>query len=337
MLKETNVTIENLTPHTKYEFGVQTVLANHDYVRPGVFLTAATDELTDLSPNNLTALVLNPNTIRFSWKPPRLQPDKATLYYLLQNGTRRNWTSGTSVELQGFSPHSTYEFCLRKLLSNSVLVEPGACVTANTDEITNLNPRELSAAVRDTNSIELAWKPPRTQAWESLIYEIRVNGQFNQITGNTHVTIYDLTPSFKYKFRVQTVNTNYEVVSPGISVTETTPNQADLNPSELNALVLNLTYVQLSWKQPNVSITSQELFCIFQNGIPRRITARRKVNITGLTPHTKYVFGVQTVHSNGDYIAPGVNVTVSTDDLRTAYLKASIDNTIASVPPYQQV
>ncbi|BHF82540.1 Putative aminophospholipid-translocase [Sparganum proliferum] len=182
---------------------------------------------------------------------------------------------------------------------------------------TNLNPRELTAAVRDTNSIELAWKPPRTQAWESLIYEIRVNGQFNQITGNTHVTIYDLTPSTKYTFRVQTVNTNYEVVYPGISVTETTPNQADLNPSELNALVLNLTYVLLSWKQPNVSITSQAIFCIFQNGIPRRTTIRRKVNITGLTPHTKYVFGVQTVHSNGDYIAPGVNVTVSTDDLST--------------------
>ncbi|BHF82552.1 hypothetical protein SprV_0802569000 [Sparganum proliferum] len=135
MVNETNLTIENLTPHTKYEFGVQTVLANYDYVRPGVFLTAATDELTDLSPSNLTAQVLNPNTIRFSWKPPRLQPDKATLYYLLQNGTRRKWTSGTSVELQGFSPHTTYEFCLQTSLSNFGLVEPGACVTANTDEI----------------------------------------------------------------------------------------------------------------------------------------------------------------------------------------------------------
>nr|VZI33867.1 unnamed protein product [Spirometra erinaceieuropaei] len=181
----------------------------------------------------------------------------------------------------------------------------------------DLNPRDLTAAVRDTRSIELSWKPPKAHKWESLIYEIRVNGRFNQKTGNTHVTIYDLTPSTEYKFRVLTVNTNYELVSPGSSVTETTPDQADLNPSELTAVVLNLTSVQLSWMRPKVSVTKPPFFCIFRNGTPMRITVRRNIDIIGLTPHTKYVFGVKTIHSNDDYIEPGVNVTVSTDDPST--------------------
>nr|VZI45947.1 unnamed protein product [Spirometra erinaceieuropaei] len=91
----------------------------------------------------------------------------------------------------------------------------------------------------------------------------------------------------------------------------------DLNPSELTAVVLNLTSVQLSWMRPKVSVTKPPFFCIFRNGTPMRITVRRKVDIIGLTPHTKYVFGVQTIHSNDDYIEPGVNVTVSTDDPST--------------------
>ncbi|KAL7055656.1 hypothetical protein AAHC03_022806 [Spirometra sp. Aus1] len=89
----------------------------------------------------------------------------------------------------------------------------------------------------------------------------------------------------------------------------------DLNPTELTASALSPTSVRLSWKPPYMGRGKLPHFYVLVNGTNNRITWRTKVIIRGLTPHTKYVFGVRTVLPNYDYVRPGIYLTTSTDEL----------------------
>ncbi|KAL7055659.1 hypothetical protein AAHC03_022802 [Spirometra sp. Aus1] len=93
----------------------------------------------------------------------------------------------------------------------------------------DLNPRDLTVEVLGPTSVKLSWKPPKGPTNGTPVYNIRLGKEFRAITNATTITISDLRPSTKYKFSVQTIIEEFNLVMPGIDAIART---ANLDPNK---------------------------------------------------------------------------------------------------------
>ncbi|BHF82553.1 Fibronectin 1a [Sparganum proliferum] len=85
-----------------------------------------------MNPTNLTAVVLNDTSIKFSWEPPKVQKSWISTYEIRLNGWFNQRINKTSVTLHGLRPSTEYKVRVVAIHNRYGLAAPGVSVTPKT-------------------------------------------------------------------------------------------------------------------------------------------------------------------------------------------------------------
>ncbi|XP_056881285.1 neogenin 1a isoform X10 [Takifugu flavidus] len=213
-------------------------------------------------------------------------------------------------------------------------VTPGSGAVANAAGPTPSAPRDVVASLVSTRFIKLTWRPPAEPHGDELTYSVFYSqeGTSRERVVNTsrpgemQVTIQNLMPDTKYRFRVVAHNSNGQGESSAAARVATQAEVQVPGPApNLQAVSNTPTSVALSWDKPltgNGDIVTYKLYYTDKSvGNEQDVDVDgQSYTMTGLRKNTEYNFRVVANNKHG----PGV----STDDITVRTL-----SDVPSAPP----
>ncbi|XP_041715583.2 neogenin 1a isoform X3 [Coregonus clupeaformis] len=204
-------------------------------------------------------------------------------------------------------------------------VTPGSGGVANPTGPTPSAPRDVVASLVSTRFIKLTWRPPAEPHGEDLIYSVYYNqeGTNRERIENTsrpgemQVTIQNLMPDSKYKFRVLAHNKNGLGESSAVLKVATQAEVQVPGPApNLQAVSTTPTSITLSWDTPltgNGDVLTYKVYYMEKGlDLEQDIDAGAlSYSMMGLKKFTEYSIRVVAFNKHGPGVSTG-DVTVTT-------------------------
>ena len=289
-------------------------------------------------PGIVTALTATPgenNTIALSWQRPDTDGGVTITDYLVEYklATSSTWstfndgvTTNLATTLTDLQSASSYNLRVASVNINGVSSYNSVVATTFSAPTA---PISLTSTIIDVNSITLSWSPPTLNGGSPVLdYQIDYSldsgsnwlSYSDSITSSTSSVVNGLTPLAQYSFRVKAVNK----VGTSVPSNTTTITMSTLPNAPTNLLLVGKTdtSVDFSWTAPTsnggrditdyiveFSVGSSGVWSVFSDSVST--TAR--VNVTGLTAATSYLFRVKSVTTLGSsaYSNPTLSVATS--------------------------
>jgi len=280
-------------------------------------VSAASADLTPPSaPSNLT-WANDGLTVTLTWSPST--DDVGVVGYDLLYGSFFLGTfSDTTLALIGFQPGTPYVFTVKardaagnlSVASNSTTV----LLARPPDTIPPSAPTNLRATSVNDTRVSLAWTASTDNEGVVLYQIYSGTSVVGTAPASTTATIASLTPKTTYVFTVTALDAAGNV-SPGASITVTTPDSVDTTPPStptgLTASNVTGTSVTLSWNasSDNVGVTGYTLY----NGASiAASTSGLSAAVSGLSPGSTYGFTVVAKDAAGNTSASSSSISVTT-------------------------
>ena len=269
-------------------------------------------------PANLTASNTTETTTDLSWTASTDNVG-VTGYDVYQGASVIGTTAGTTYNVTGLSPSSSYSFTVKA--KDAAGNESGA---SNAVSVTTVTPPDTQAPTVPTNlSASNTTQTTTDLSWTASTDNVGVTGydvyQGASIIGTTTGTNYNVTglsASTGYSFYVVAKDAagNESGASSSVTVTTLDPpdTQAPTAPTNLSAANTTQTTTDLSWttSTDNVGVSSYD---VYQGTNVIGNTSSTSYNVTGLTASTSYTFSVRAKDAAGNVSGASNSVSVTTD------------------------
>lgn len=324
----TSVTIRNLTNWKTYNFRIAAV----NSIGAGAYSNSYVNMTPPAAPTNysITSKTHNTVTLQYNhvantYKPP--VRDAIIQYRQQGSSTWKTYNDGvsltTNTTITGLTPNTPYEFRVASMNNSGWSAFTQASTTSTNPSVEATPPTNLLSTMHNTNSVLLEWSPATSTDITDYTVQYSTDGQTwatypDGESTSTSAYVKGLNPNVAYQFRVATVASNTtSIYSTPISVT--TSNGLNY-PQAPNVTIhgITSTTASLSWVQEENTdsrVTGFTLFISTDGGntfeaynLGQNVG---RVNITGMTPSTSYMFILEAVNSNGTgYSATGqINTT----------------------------
>ncbi|XP_066556406.1 receptor-type tyrosine-protein phosphatase eta [Amia ocellicauda] len=284
---ETFIIMTGLTSGGKYKFRVTAVASDNStegaavnvfcYTKPGVI-------------GNLTVTDVTTSSVSLNWTKPQGNSSFFRVE-VLETGTITN-TTETFIIMTGLTSGGKYKFRVTAVASDNST--EGAAV--NVSCYTRPNPvQNLTSTVINTSSVMLQWQKPVNYS-SDYTYSVKVsNSSYTQTntTVSETLTVGNLESGTNYTFTVTTLTEDGTEASSSSVSCYTRPFAIE----NLTATTINITTIQLTWKQPQ-GYKPYYKYLVTINNQPNVTLNETSFMSTGLTPGTPYSFSVFTLVAN---------------------------------------
>lgn len=326
-------TDSELEPSTTYNYAVLALdnAGNKSVLSPAVAVqTGSYDTVAPPAPGNLTAQVVDPNTVSLGW--PQVQDNEGGSgmagYEVYRNGVFLQATLFTNYSDEGLQPLTTYTYYVKAVDNAGNKSAPSAEATAKTtspDKVAPPVPAGLSGAAEGPTVVKLEWTAVQDEDGGSGLagYLIRRSGQIITPLPLPGVTFNDtgLMPYTDYSYQVAAIDLagNTSAFSEAVSVRtpsdDQTPPQA---PANLKATPVDAHTVSLLWDQvqDNENGTGFQGYEVFRNDQLVLMTVFNSYTDENLDPMTEYTYkvrAVDNVENRSGFCEPVVVSTPSAD------------------------
>nr|XP_033792023.1 collagen alpha-1(XII) chain isoform X1 [Geotrypetes seraphini] len=300
--KQKAVTLQNLSPDTKYEVSVVAEYRSG----PGTALTGngATDEVLG-EPRNLRVFDPTTTTMKMAWDRAPGKVQRYLITYVPEAGddSKEITLTGnvTSATLKDLDPGTKYSLSVKPLYASGA----GTALTGEGSTTEDIgSPRDLVTKDITDTSIGVSWTPaPGTVrgyriAWKSLIDD--KSGEKNIPGTTTDTVIEDLQPETKYKIQV------FATYSSGEGEPLKGEATTDVSPDAKNVVVSDETEntMKVTWQPAPGNVANYRVMYRSRPG-GRQVVAKIPGAVTStvlkrLQPLTTYDITVVPVYRTGD-------------------------------------
>jgi PKD repeat protein len=316
-----NMLLSGLAPNTTYYYSVTSCNTFGVCSSAGVYnFTTSVTVIPDLTaPGPVSGLGesgAGSDWIQWAWTNP-VDADFNHVEIWV-NGSFVANTSGTSYNVTGLSPSTTYTVEIITVDNAGNRNAPGMTDSASTTAGADLTPPApvtgLGETAVGTNWVNWAWINPVDLDFNHV--ELWLNGTNIANTSASSFNVTGLVQNTTYQLTVITVDNVGNRNTPGVSDLATTASSVlpDLTPpapvTGLNETAVGTDWINWAWINPaDLDFNHVELWL---NGTNVANTSASGYNFTGLTPATAYQLTVITVDNVGNRNTPGVSDSAST-------------------------
>ncbi|XP_040841245.1 usherin [Ochotona curzoniae] len=277
-----NYTDEELLPFSTYSYAVLACTSGGCSISKPTNLTTLEAAPTGLSPPTLRTL--SASQINASWSPPLIQNGKITEYVLRGDGKEYLAGQGLYLLVSDLRPYTQYNFSL-------IACTNGGCTASESNSAwtTEAPPEDMdppTLQVTGSESIEIAWKPPRNPNGHIRSYELRRDGTILYSGPETRYHDFTLTPGVEYSYSVSANNSQGGISSLLVRARTSPSAPSGMEPPKLQAR--GPQEILVNWDTPvktNGDIVNYTLFI--------RELFERETKITHInTTHTS--FGIRS-------------------------------------------
>ncbi|VDN19760.1 unnamed protein product [Dibothriocephalus latus] len=235
MVTKTEYIISNLNPFSFYNVTVQATDKAGKPFPTGASVTVKFSTHAVPVPRDLTASIVNSNTLRVSWKAPSVALPWGNKYLLtVYNATyKRTYTMEKTEEtITNLGPSSVYNFTVQCLDKNDKPFPAVAFGSARMpdQELPMEKPRDVTASAVNSTTIHVSWQKPLPADKFKDEYHITIYGEGYKMTYTTKDTVIiigGLDTSSIYNITVQGVWANGEIVPDGATTTLQKPSSGN--------------------------------------------------------------------------------------------------------------
>ncbi|VDN35889.1 unnamed protein product [Dibothriocephalus latus] len=162
-LTKTEETITTLEPSSIYNFTLQAVDKSGKPFPSKTIITTRIPACYVPVPKDLKVSLVNPSTIRVTWKPPADSSKIGNKYQVIvRNATYQDKVTVTKPEfiLPNINPTSVYNFTIHATDTNGTPLPASASITVKMTVSDMPVPRNLTTSIVDGKNIRVAWLPP---------------------------------------------------------------------------------------------------------------------------------------------------------------------------------
>jgi gliding motility-associated-like protein len=264
-------------------------------------------------PNNLSAGSITETSFTLSWTASSDNVG-VTGYDVYKNGTFFSTVTGTSVNVTGLNPSTTYTMSVKAkdAAGNISAASSGFNITTIDTHAPSI-PTGLTASIITENSFTLNWAASTDNVGVTG-YDVYRNGTLVYSTAGTTANITGLNPSVTYSMTVSAKDAanNVSSVSSSLNVTTIDTHPPSV-PTGLAANSLTETSFTLTWipSTDNAGVTGYD---VYQNGSLVASVAGTTANISGLSVSTTYSMSVKAKDAAGNISAASNPLNVTTPD-----------------------
>jgi subtilisin family serine protease/chitodextrinase len=265
------------------------------------------DTAPPTNPTNLSVSNEQDTQVTLSWNASSDNVG-VTAYEVFLDGSSIGTLTGTSANVTGLTACTGYNFGVRALdaagnASGQATASgtTNGCTTADTTPPTD--PTNLAVSNEQDAQISLSWNASSDNVGVTA-YEIFLDGSSIGTVTGTSANVTGLTACTRYNFGVRALDaagnaSKQAAVSgttTGCTTADTTP---PTDPTNLSVSNEQDAQISLSWNasSDNVGVTAYE---IFLDGSPIGSVTGTNADVTGLTPCTRYNFGVRALDAAGN-------------------------------------
>ena len=286
----------------------------------GISSALAVDDTTPPSaPTNLTAIAISSAQINLAWTAST-DDVAVTGYAIFRNGAEIANVATTTFNDVGLTASTTYAYAIKAYDAAGNRSEFSSTVSTSTlattvDTTIPSAPTNLTATAVSTSQINLAWTAS-TDNIAVVGYKIFRNG--TQIATSTNTTFYNtgLTASTTYSYMIKAYDAADNVSADSNTASATTfavtaDTTAPSAPSNLTALVVSFSHVNLKWSTStdNIAVVGYK---VFRDGLEITTVKNAHFNDIGLTASTTYSYMVKAYDAAGNLSASSNTITITT-------------------------
>ncbi|XP_030621017.1 neogenin 1a [Chanos chanos] len=324
---ETQVTIQNLMPDTKYAFRV-VALNRHGLGESSTPLRVATQpevQVPGPAPN-FHAVPMSPTSVALSWEKPLTGNGEILNYklYYMERGLeneRDTDVGGLSYTMTGLKKFTEYSFRVVAYNKHGPGVSTEDVTVQTFSDVPSAPPQNLTVEVLNSKSIMVRWQPPPADAQNGEIigYKVRYRkgtrkSEVTELTSGTqlHQLIEGLQRGTEYTVRVSAITVNGSGPATDWTTAETFESDLDESrvpdmPSSLHVRPL-VNSIVVSWTPPeNQDIVVRGYTIGYGIGSPHAQTIKvdykqRYYSIDNLDPSSHYVITLKAFNNVGEGI-----------------------------------
>ncbi len=297
---------------------------------------ALPDTIAPTVPSNLTASATTHNTTDLSWNPSS-DNTAVTGYNVYKDGTLLTTVTGTSHDVVGLNPSTTYAFVVKaKDAAGNISGSSNTRSVATLDlpDTTSPSaPANLTATATTQTTTNLSW----TAATDNTAvtgYDVYKDGVLLTSVSGTSYNVSGLIASTTYAFIVRAKDAAGNISSASNTRSVTTlaipDTTAPTAPTNLAASLTTQTTTKLTWtgSTDNIGVT---YYNIYKNGTyVVSISVGNSYNVTGLTPATTYSFSIKAKDDAGNLSPSSNTVSVTTLSVPDTTIPSTPTNLVAS-------
>ena len=309
----------------------QANIQNAIYTSTGVAfynsLVSPPDTTPPTVPSNLTGSSGAPTASAVAWNASTDNVGVAG-YSVFRNDVQIGTTAATYYQDSGLTGSTTYTYVVVAfdLAGNASAPSQRVAVTTR-DVVPPGAPANLVGTAVSCKQINLTWAPATddVSVGSYRVFRGTAPTGLTQVgttySTNTSFNNYPLTPTTKYYFGVETVDTSGNISPMSLIVAVTTPALPSA-PANLVATAVSTKQISLSWVA-GPSGMPIGAYHVYRGTAPSslsQVAITKQLTYTdyGLTPATKYYYGVQAVDTGGNFSPMSATVAATTLALPSA-------------------
>ncbi|HCX22779.1 MAG TPA: hypothetical protein DHN29_12740 [Cytophagales bacterium] len=280
---------------------------------------SANDQTAPEVISNLSGTSIASNSLTLQWSAAT--DDVGVLEYLIfQDGSVVDSTSSLHLDISGLAASTTYEFYVvtkdvaGNLSGNSNSASLTTLAQGEEDTTAPSAPSNLVVVATTATTVSLQWDASTDNVGVN-DYLILQDGVPEDSTGNTAITISDLSANSEYVFQIiaRDVSGNS---SSGSEITATTSEEEDFTPpsAPANLMLLETTSstVSFQWDASTDDVGVND-YLIYQDGVLIDSTSDTEMTIEGLMSNTSYNFYVEARDESGNRSESSEVLSITTE------------------------
>ncbi|VDN11386.1 unnamed protein product, partial [Dibothriocephalus latus] len=320
-LEQTEKIITDLQPSSIYNFTLQAVDKNGKPFRPLAFMSAQTSYCDVPMPMQVTAMILNSNTIRVKWMAPTTSQPWGNRYLLTINNntyTKSYKVLTTEATISNLQPSSVYNFTLQTLDTSDKPFPAKVFGSVQMPASAVPVPEKVTASIMDGKNLRVRWQPPTNSSKCGDKYQVIVRNktyQDKKMVTKPEYIISNLNPSSFYNVTVQATDKagNPFPASASITVKLSANDVPVPKPRDFTASIVNSTTIHVSWQKPLPADKFKDEYhiTIYGEGYKKTLTTKDTViTISGLDTSSIYNITVQGFLANGKIVPDVAHTTL---------------------------